>query len=115
MALTISILTSCALSFLSVTLVRALSDFNITAPFPPPDECDSYTFTWTGGTPPFILRIVQSGSLATLEQFSGLTGNSFDWASNLPAFTQVFVNMQDQAGQSVNSDAFVIQPGAVDD
>ncbi|KAI0671720.1 hypothetical protein C8Q78DRAFT_991290 [Trametes maxima] len=95
-------------------LVAAVSaqDFQINTPNPP-TQCIPVQLTWTGGQAPFFLAIKPGGqpSASALQQYSGLTTNSFTWSTNITAGTSIGFTLTDSAGNQAQSAAVTIQSG----
>ncbi|KAI0775221.1 hypothetical protein BD413DRAFT_296530 [Trametes elegans] len=109
-------------------------DFQINTPNPP-TQCVPVQITWSNGQPPFFLvsfacdasvktpnetghcssnfSIKPGGqpTAAALQQYTGLTGNSFTWSSNITAGTSVGFTLTDAQGNVAQSAAVTIQDG----
>ncbi|RPD60069.1 hypothetical protein L226DRAFT_560454 [Lentinus tigrinus ALCF2SS1-7] len=90
----------------------ASAQFQINTPNPP-TQCVPTQFTWTGGTAPYFLVINPGGvtGAAALQQYSGLTGTSFTWSTNITAGTSIGLALTDATGTTVQSAPVTIQSG----
>ncbi|KAI0649132.1 hypothetical protein C8Q79DRAFT_1041602 [Trametes meyenii] len=101
-------------------LVAAVSaqDFQINTPNPP-TQCVPVQLSWTGGQAPFFLALIAVCSIkpggqpsaSALQQYSGLTTNSFTWSTNITAGTSIGFTLTDSAGNQAQSAAVTIQSG----
>ncbi|KAI0719270.1 hypothetical protein C8T65DRAFT_693277 [Cerioporus squamosus] len=109
----------------------AAQTFQINTPNPP-TQCVPTQFTWSGGTPqmceadvqfpssaPYFLALTPSSSInpggqtgaAALQQYSGLTGTSFTWSSNISAGTSIGLSLTDSTGATALSAPVTILSG----
>ncbi|KAM5535957.1 hypothetical protein V8D89_010397 [Ganoderma adspersum] len=82
-------------------------------------QCVPTQFTWTGGSgeqsysPSRVMAIVPGGvpGAAALQQYSGLTGNSFSWSANITEGTSIGLQLTDSTGAIAQSAPVTIQSG----
>ncbi|OSC96905.1 hypothetical protein PYCCODRAFT_1472229 [Trametes coccinea BRFM310] len=79
----------------------------------PPVQCQSFVFTWRGGTPPFTVSVLSGDTTETpLEQHGGISSGSFQWLADVPAGASVRLEVQDSSGASVDTGPLTIQAGS---
>ncbi|KAL7284886.1 hypothetical protein ACG7TL_002200 [Trametes sanguinea] len=79
----------------------------------PPVQCQSFVFTWRGGTPPFTVLVLSGDSTESpLEQHGGISSGSFQWLADVPAGASVRLEVQDGSGASVDTGPLTIQAGS---
>ncbi|TBU57980.1 hypothetical protein BD310DRAFT_949015 [Dichomitus squalens] len=85
-------------------LVAGVSaQFQINTPNPP-TQCVPVQLTWSGG------NRGQPGA-AALQQYSGLTGTSFTWPTNITSGTSIGFTLTDSTGATAQSAPVTINPG----
>ncbi|KAI0672065.1 hypothetical protein C8Q78DRAFT_1024849 [Trametes maxima] len=74
-------------------------------------QCVPTTITFSGGQEPFTLRITDSATnnQPITETFTGLTGTSFTWSTNVLAGTVAALKLTDSDGLTAFSAPFVVQ------
>ncbi|KAI8989222.1 hypothetical protein BD414DRAFT_571896 [Trametes punicea] len=78
-----------------------------------PVQCESFTFAWRGGTPPFTFSIVPADTPGSpLEQFGGISSGSVRWAADVAAGTSIRFQVGDSTGASVDTGPIIIQAGS---
>ncbi|TBU23151.1 hypothetical protein BD311DRAFT_606553, partial [Dichomitus squalens] len=78
-----------------------------------PTQCVPSEFTGSGGIAPYVLTIAPGELLdtSTWQQYSGLTGDSFIWSTNVSAGTNVNLALKDSTGEFQN-ESFTVQSGS---
>ncbi|KAH9944819.1 hypothetical protein B0H21DRAFT_745377 [Amylocystis lapponica] len=78
-------------------------------------ECVPTQLTWVAGNsvPPYFLVIEPGGQpgAPALQQYTGLTGTSFTWSTNVTSGQSVGLTLTDSTGQTVQSAAFPVHDG----
>ncbi|KAI0363773.1 hypothetical protein BV20DRAFT_87327 [Pilatotrama ljubarskyi] len=87
----------------------------VDTPAQPPVQCVPYQFTWERGEPPFVLLVISDTSpRMRLERFTGITENSIEWPSDIPAGTTIFFKVRDSTGAHMKTRAMTVQRGSTD-
>ncbi|KAI0749306.1 hypothetical protein C8Q80DRAFT_1161231 [Daedaleopsis nitida] len=93
-------------------------DFTINTPNPP-TQCVPTQFHWTGGTCELFLYSENTQNISpggvpgatAFQQYTGLTGTSFTWSTNLTAGTSFGLTLTDANGQVAQSAPVSVQSG----
>ncbi|PIL28637.1 hypothetical protein GSI_08679 [Ganoderma sinense ZZ0214-1] len=70
-------------------------------------ECQNMSIAWQGGVPAYSLVVVSDH----VEEFSGISGTSFQWLADAPVGTTVFVSLVDSTGAHTDSPVFNVTNG----
>lgn len=77
-------------------------------------QCVPVLLTWVGGTPPYVLDVRLNATGPLFQEYTGLTGDSFTWETNLTTEFVIGFELTDSTGISVASSTFSIQPSVND-
>ncbi|KZV66940.1 hypothetical protein PENSPDRAFT_688540 [Peniophora sp. CONT] len=73
------------------------------------NQCEIYQITWTGGTGPFDIRLLD-GTQNIIEEIAGAAASSpIQWTINQPANQTFFFSIHDSTGAAAISSQFTIQ------
>ncbi|RXK40853.1 hypothetical protein M231_01912 [Tremella mesenterica] len=91
---------------------KVLASAQISVPDLP--GCQPVAITWTGGTGPYHVWVIQSGqdNATPLEDFGVVSAAAMVWVVNIPVGSSVTFALQDQTGQTVYSDPRTIGQGS---
>lgn len=78
---------------------------------PPPSQCSTFTFHWTGGVPPFFVYIVQQGDSQQQRTLGPTNDTHFTWGSDFPAGTILQADVFDSTSHSGESGPFTMRSG----
>ncbi|KAJ7072793.1 hypothetical protein C8F01DRAFT_1105247 [Mycena amicta] len=73
--------------------------------------CQSYSISWSGGTPPFKLVLQDAAAPDPPLVSRNQTDDSFVWTPNVPAGTTILLHVGDSAGTLGQTSQFVVQKG----
>ncbi|KAJ7369007.1 hypothetical protein DFH08DRAFT_832948 [Mycena albidolilacea] len=86
----------------------AASQLTIITP-PPPVQCQPSLLSWSGGSPPYIVSVVDTANPdPPVIQWTDLTNSSITWVATTPPGTSLLFTIKDVTGTSQNS-AVVIE------
>ncbi|KAF8182131.1 hypothetical protein K438DRAFT_1840367 [Mycena galopus ATCC 62051] len=81
----------------------------------PPEQCTPTLITWQGGSPPYIVVVVDSANpTPPIMQWTGLTNTSITWTDTPAAGTSLLFTIVDSTGLHENSAPLVVGPGGSD-
>ncbi|VDC05466.1 unnamed protein product [Peniophora sp. CBMAI 1063] len=75
-------------------------------------QCAVYQVTWTGGTGPFDLRLLDSEQNFVEEIASDAQSSPFQWTVNEPAGQDFILSIHDTTGTTATTGQFTIQPSS---
>ena len=71
-------------------------------------QCQDLTISWQGGVPDYNLTIISDH----VEEFSGISGTTFQWLVDVPSGSPVAVSLMDSTGTSTDSPLFQVANGS---
>ncbi|KAF7335291.1 hypothetical protein MSAN_02339800 [Mycena sanguinolenta] len=100
----------------SVGVALAQTALEIFTPPQPPVQCQPTLITWQGGTPPYIVSVLDNTVDPTTPviSFSGLTNTSITWVDTPPAGDIVLFTIKDSTGLAQNSATMTVGTGGSD-
>lgn len=92
----------------------AAAQFMVNTPTTP-IECVPTLIQWQNGQSPFTLLIQEPDANGTpVQVYTGITGQSFSWPTNITSGTSIGITVRDATGQSAQSAPVIIQAGGSD-
>jgi hypothetical protein len=81
----------------------AAAQLTIVTP-PPPVQCQPSLLSWSGGSPPYIVGVVDTTNPDTpVIQWTDLTNTSITWVATTPPGTSLLFTIKDSTGSPQNS------------
>lgn len=104
-------------AFTALVLAGAVvaQQFQVTASPPSIQQCQPASFSWQGGTAPYILSAIpqgQTSAAALVTIAEGVTGTSYTWIVNLPQGTAINFKITDATGAINYSSGLTVQAGS---